>query len=126
MPSPKGAWKYVDLSPDMAVANQSEIVIKAAPCDGVIKQVRVAINTTLATGGGTLAVAKGSVNILKETNVDLQADLANATSELVDLSETEQDLKVTEGDLLKATWTLTTNAVTNAALCEIAIEPAEW
>jgi hypothetical protein len=110
----------------MAVANQSEIVIKAAPCNGVIKQARVAINTKLTTGGGTLALAKGSVNILSATNVDLQADLANATSELVDLSANEQDLKVTAGDLLKATWTLTTNAVTNAALCEIAIEPSTW
>lgn len=126
MPSPRGSWKYVDLSPDMAVANQSEIVIKAAPCNGVIKEVRVAINTLLATGAGTLALAKGSVNILKGTNVDLQADLVAATSELVELSATGQDLKVTKGDILKATWTLTTAAITNAALCEIAIEPSEW
>lgn len=126
MPSPKGAWVYVDLSPDMAVANQSEIVLKAAPVSGVIKQVRVAINTLLTTGGGTLALAKGGVNILSATSVDLQADLVAATSETETLTTTDQDLKVTEGDMLKATWTLTTNAVTNAAFCVVAIEPSDW
>lgn len=137
MASPKSAWRIVDLSPALAVANQSQLVLKPAPCAGRIVEIWVDINTLLTTGGGTLALAKGAANILSTTSINLQADLTAATAKKYVktpntasgesyLAQNDGTLRVAAGDALKATWTLTTVAVTNGASCLVVIEPDEW
>lgn len=127
MPTPRSAWLWLDLSPDMAVANTDELVIAAVPVAGTIKSVSICINTLLGAGGGTLAIAKGSANILSSATYNIGAtDLVAATPEFATLTTAGSTLKVAAGDLIKATWVLTTCAVTNAAQVLVAIEPAEW
>lgn len=130
MPTPRSAWRWVDLSPSIAVANTDVLVAKPAVCTGTIKEVWVGINTVLTTGGGTLAVAKGSATILSSSTYNLGAaatpDLVAATPESATLTTATSTLKVAQGDLLKATWVLTTAAITNAASCLVAIEPDSW
>lgn len=127
MPTQRSSWVYVDLSPQVAVANTNWLVAKPAPVTGTIKEVWLGINTLLTTGGGIVAVSKNSLNILSATNVDLQADLTAATPESQTLAANAATLRVVAGtDMLKAAWTLTTAAITNAASCIIAIEPDLW
>lgn len=130
MPTTRGAWVWVDLSPSIAVANTDVLVAKPAPVAGTIKSVWVGINTVLTTGGGTLAVKKAGVNILSSATYNLGAaatpDLVAATPELGTLTTATGTLKVAAGDLLSATWVLTTAAITNAASCFVAIEPDLW
>jgi hypothetical protein len=127
MPTPRSAWIWLDLSPDIAVANTDEIIIKAVPVAGTIKSVSIAINTLLGAGGGTLALAKGAANVLSSATYNIGAtDLVAATPEFATLTTAGSTLVVAAGDLLKATWTMTTAAVTNAASLLVAIEPAEW
>ncbi len=126
MPTPRSSWVYVDLSPSIAVANTAVLVAKPSPVAGTIKEVWVGINTVLTTGGGVVAVAKGAANILSATNVDLQSGVTAATPAKATLTTAQSTLKVAAGDLLKATWTLTTAAITNAATCLVAVEPDLW
>jgi hypothetical protein len=128
MPTQKSAWVYVDLSPNIAVANTDEIKVAASPVAGTIKEVWIGINTLLTTSGGTLAVANGSANVLSSTTYNLGAagDLVAATPESATLNTGTKNLEVSAGSLLKATWVLTTAAITNAATCIVAIEPATW
>lgn len=130
MSTPRSAWRWVDLSVSPAVANQAQLVIKPSPCAGTIKEVWIGINTVLTTGGGTLAVAKAGASIISSSTYNLGAaatpDLVAQTCESATLTTAGSTLKVAQGDLLSATWTLTTAAVTNAATCMIAIEPDTW
>lgn len=129
-PTPRSAWHWVDLSPDIAVANTNEIVAKPAGVAGTIKEIWVGINTILTTGGGTVAVAKGAVNVLSSTTYNLGAaatpDLVAATPESATLTTAPTSLEVAAASWLKATWTLTTAAVSNAAALLVAIEPDLW
>lgn len=130
MPTPEGSMKWVDLGISVPVANVDKIVIQPAPVAGTIKSIWVGINTVLTTAGGTLAVAKGSANLLSAATYALGAaetpDLVAATPELAVLTTVSGNLKVAAGDLLKATWVLTTAAVTNAGICLVGIEPDNW
>lgn len=130
MPTPSGATIWVDLSPTVAVANQSQLIAKPAPVAGTIKTVWVGINTILTTGGGILAVAKAGANVLSSASYNLGAaetpDLVAATPEAATLTTAPTTLRVAAGNLLAATWTLTTIAVTNAAMCLVGIEPDRW
>jgi len=130
MPTPRSAWHWLDLSPDIAVANTAELVGKPSPVAGTIREVWIAINTVLTTGGGVLALAKGGVNILSSTNYNLGAaatpDLVAATPESATLTTAQKSLRVAAGDWFTATWTLTTAAVTNAAAVLVGIEPDIW
>ncbi len=127
MPSQKSTWRWIDLSPQVAVANTNVLVEKPVPFAGVIKEAWLVINTILTTGGGVAALAKSSTNILSATNVNLGShttpDVTAATPKSLTLSTSTMDLKVATTDVLKATFTLTTAAITNAIGCLVAIEP---
>ena len=130
MPTPQSAWVWVDLSPKIAVANTNELVIKAAPLAGTIQSCLIGINTILTTGGGTVAVAKAGASIISSSTYNLGAaatpDLVAQTIEAATLTTAPTTLKVAANDLLSATWTLTTAAITNAACLLVAIEPDTW
>lgn len=126
MPTLRSSWVYVDLSPTISVANNDRLVVKPVPVAGTVKEVWVSVNTAVTTGGGLVAVAKGSTNLLSATNVDLQADLSAATPSSRTLTTNTASLKVATTDVLKATWTLTTIASTNSVGCLVAIEPDVW
>ena len=128
MPTQRSSWIWVDLSPTIAVANQNQTIVKPAPVAGTIKEVWIGINTILTTGGGTLAVANGSANVLSSTNYNLGSagDLAAGVHEAATLNTNTANLRVAAGGQLKATWVLTTAAITNGAACLVALEPDLW
>lgn len=130
MPTPQSAWVWVDLSPTVTVANNDRLVAKPAPVAGTIKKCIIGINTRVTTGGGVVLVSKNSVNILSAANQEIAsaaaASLADATPAEIALTTQATSLKVSVGDMLKATWTLTTVASTNAVCCLVAIEPDCW
>lgn len=128
MPTPRSAWVYLDLGTTIDVADTNKIVIAAAPVAGTIKEVWIGINTLLTTSGGTLAIAKGSANVLSSTTYNIAAggDLTAATPESATLTTAGSTLKVAAGDQFKATYVLTTAAVGNAATVIVAIEPDIW
>ena len=78
--------------------------------------------------GGTLAIAKGSANVLSSTTYNIAAggDLTAATPESATLTTAGSTLKVAAGDQFKATYVLTTAASGNAATVIVAIEPDIW
>jgi len=131
MPTTKSAWIWLDLSPYTTAADVSTVTVKGVPVAGTIKSIQLGVNAVLTTGGGIVAVAKGSVNVLSSTTYNLGAaatpDLVAATPEFATLTTAKTSLKVAAGDLLKATWTLTTfAATTNAITLLIGIEPDSW
>ena len=113
MASLKNSWVWVDLSPFPSAANASCLVAKPCPVEGTIKEVWMSINTLLAAGGGIAALSKNALNILSAASVDFETDLTAATSESQVLSTNNASLKVLTTDTLKATYTLTTIAITN-------------
>ena len=80
MPTPKGAWYWLDLSPYTTAADVSTVTVKGVPVAGTIKSIQVAVNAVLTTGGGIVALAKGSVNVLSSASYNLGAA---ATPDLV-------------------------------------------
>lgn len=128
MPTPRSAWVYLDLGTTIDVADKNKIEIAAAPVAGTIKEVWIGINTLLTTSGGTLAIAKGSANVLSSTTYNIAAggDLTAATPESATLTTAGSTLKVAAGDQFKATYVLTTAASGNAATVIVAIEPDIW
>ena len=112
----------------MAVANQNQTIVKPAPVAGTIKEVWIGINTLLTTSGGTLAVANGTANVLSSATYNLgnAGDLAAGVHESATLTTNTAALKVAAGDQIKATWVLTTAAITIGAACLVALEPAVW
>jgi hypothetical protein len=129
MPTTRGAYEWVDLSYMPFVANTNRIVSRPAPCAGTIKSVLIGVKTLLTTGGGILAVAKGSASILSSAsyNIGAAGDLVADTFEAATLTTAPTTLRVAAYDTLNATWTLTTAASTHSPfVCLIAIEPDTW
>ena len=131
MPTINSAWIYVDLGITVQATDVGAVVrVAPAPVAGTIKKVIVGMNTLLTTGGGTLAVAKGSTNILSSTTYSLASaaspDLVAATPEEATLSASATALKVAALDQLKATWTLTTATIGYGGTCVVVIEPDYW
>lgn len=126
MPTLHGSWIWVDMSPFTSAANANVYVIKPVPVAGTIKEVRMSMVEALATGGGIMTLHKNTVNILSSASLNLEADFASLTAESEVLTTNAASLKVTTADSLKALFTLTTFAITNAIGCLVAIEPDVW
>jgi hypothetical protein len=127
MPTLNSSWVYVDLSPTIGIADHAYLITKPVPVEGTVKQVWLSINTVLAAAAGVVAISKNAVNLLSATNVDLATGLTGGVAASQTLSTTAASLKVLTTDTLKATWTLTTVAVTDSMGCLVAIEPsATW
>lgn len=128
MPTPRSAWVYLDLGTVIETANKNKIVVAVSPVAGTVKEVWIGINTLLTTSGGTLAIAKGSANVLSSAtyNIGAGGDLVAATPESATLTTAGSSLKVAAGDQFKATYVLTTAASGNAATVVVAIEPSVW
>jgi hypothetical protein len=117
MPSPRNTWIPIDLS----MQGASTINMEAAPgVAGVIRQVTA--GTNVIPTAGTLALAKGTVNILKDTNQDLAA-LTAGTAKDLELASAVETLRIKATDVLKAVWTITTAGSYVAGACTIWIEP---
>lgn len=131
MTTPFGSWLWFDLSPKSALA--STVNQKAAvpvPVAGTIKEVWVGGMTTLTTGGGTLGVYKYvgtvSANVLSAATVDLQSGITAGVPAKATLTTAPTTLRVAAGDMLLASWVLTTVVTTNAHTVMVAVEPDNW
>lgn len=121
MPGPLSTWVAYDLSLPAAATGYKEAVVRAA---GTVKEVWVGSNVLMTAGN--VAVAKGSTNLLAETNVDLAAsggDVAAGVGEAITLATGNAALRVAAGDILKATWTVTTAGNFVAGSCIVWVEP---
>lgn len=128
MPSLRSAWEPFDLGCRAAAYSNGDTVKVQVPVPfaGTIKEVWVGALTTVTTGGGIVALAKGSTNILSASNVDLQSGLTAGTAALQTLAANGQTLKVAAGDILSALWTLTTVGSFDGGACRVYIEPDNW
>lgn len=126
MPTPRSAWIPVDLGLGMDnadIANGDVVVVARPACHaGTIREVWV-VADALPTAG-TVAFAKGSTNILSDTNVNL-ASLTADTAAAQTLSTNAQALRVAETDMLKATWTFTTIGSGDGFGAIVWVEPDE-
>jgi hypothetical protein len=141
MPSPRGNWYPIDLSikqDQVDLANGDTVVVGGVvPTAGVVKEIWA--GQTIAPTAGTLAVEKQTstaVSLLATANVALEsttyfptADIASHTAKKLTPSTSNAVLTVAAGDLLTATWALTTITVAGADdlyTCVVLVEPNEW
>ncbi|MFA6046256.1 MAG: hypothetical protein WC718_14830 [Phycisphaerales bacterium] len=129
MPTPYGFRQYFDLSikGDEADLADNDVVIVGvvSPFSGTIKQVMA--GCYVLPTGGTLAVDVNGTSVLAAT-LNLNTGLTAATGKDLTLATTPTSLRVTKGQFIRATYTLTDITVTDDALpsCVVAVEPDGW
>lgn len=142
MPTPRGAWYSIDLSikQDEVDLSNGEVVVVGGICPwaGTVKEVWVGLSILPTTG--TLAVAKSNqvggtagtaVSLISAATTDLSSATVYTvhTASQMTLSSSTEVLKVAAGDILTATWTLTSITVAGADdlfLCTVLVEPNVW
>lgn len=136
MPSPRGNWYAIDLSykGDQAdIANGDVMVVGGiVPFAGVVKEVWV--GQTILPTAGTIAVTKQAstpVTLVSGATVDLTSTtiFTTHTAAQQTLSTSGAALAVAAGNILTATWTMTTITVAGADdlyTCVVLVEPALW
>ena len=117
MTVPKKHWIAVDLSFSGTTTGKIEAVAGVAG-----RVVLVVCGTNVKPTTGTLALAKGTTNILSATNVNL-ASLTNGTAAEQTISTVTKNITVAATDVFKATWTLTSAGSFVAGACKVYIEP---
>lgn len=131
MTTPFGSWLWFDLSPKGALASTKDIEAGVPmPVAGTIKEVWVGGKTTLTTGGGTLGVYKYvgtvSANVLSAATIDLQSGITAGVPAKATLTTAPTTLRVAAGNMLVASWILTTVVTANDHTCLVAVEPDVW
>lgn len=129
MATPLSGWLWVDLGQKAVEVNGEQTKTSfTVPMDGTIMEVWVGQQTLHASGGAVVALAKyvGTVssNILSAATVDLSAGTAGVGAKQV-LTTATAPLKVSAGNMLVASWTLTTAVAPPISLL-VGIEPAHW
>lgn len=123
-----GFRKEFDLGIKMTANDESNgdvVTVTVAPgFAGTVVGIRV-IMPVLPTAA-TLAIAKGTTNLLTATNLDLAADIVAATVKTATLSTSNLALKFAATDYFSATWTLTTVGSMTGAGCTVIVEPDEF
>jgi hypothetical protein len=137
MPSGRGNWYAVDLSykgDQVDLANGEVIVVGGiVPFAGVVKEVWV--GQTILPTTGTIAVTKQAttpVTLLSGATVDLTSTTifsAVHTAVQQTLSTSGAAVAVAAGNILTATWTLTSITVAGADdlyTCTVLVESDAW
>lgn len=129
MASPLSGWLWVDMGQKAIEVNGEQTKTSyLMPMDGTIMEVWVGQATLHASGGAVVALAKYvgtvSANILSAANIDLSAGTAGIAAKQV-LTTAGAPLGVKAGNILVASWTLTTAVAPPISLL-IGIEPAYW
>jgi len=117
MPGPRTSWLVFDLNLQGATTATVETVI---PFAGLIQEVWV--GTAVIPTTGTLAIAKAGTNILSATNVNLAA-LAAGVGASQTLATANTTKRVAAGNVLKATWTISSAGSFVGGSCHVFIEP---
>ncbi len=121
MPGLRTSWIALDLGYSGTTTGYREA---AVPVNGTIMEAWAGSNV-LPTAG-TLAVAKGSTNILASTNINLASSGGNLTAGVASslaLATANSARRVSAGDVLKATWTITTAGSFVGGSCIVFVEP---
>lgn len=121
MPGPRSSWIPLSLGYSGTATGYVEA---AVPVPGVIKEVWVGSNVLMTAGN--VAVAKGSANILSAPSVNLAAsggDVTAGTAASQTLATASTTQRVAAGDILKATWTVTTAGSFVCGSCIVWVEP---
>lgn len=131
MTTPFGSWLWFDLSPKSALASTvNQVVGVPMPVSGTIKEVWVGAQTTLTTGGGTVGVYKYvgtvSANVLSAATVNLQSGVTAGVPAKATLTTAPTTLRVAAGNMLIASWVLTTVVTVNTHTVLVAVEPDNW
>jgi len=142
VPTPRGAWYSLDLSikEDQADVANSDVVVVGGICHkaGTVKEILV--GETILPTTATLAIYKNNqVSGTAGTPVTLLSaattELASATvytahaASAMTLSTSHESLQVAAGDILTATWTMTSITLAGADdlfCCTVLIEPNVW
>ena len=120
-------WYKVELSLRMDnadIADEDAVIVAGnVPFAGKIKEAwcGAAVLPTTAT----LALAKGSTNILTDATVDVAA-LTAGTAAKQTLAAGVASLRVAAGDMLTATWTFTVIGPGDGFAAQVWIEPDEF
>lgn len=131
MTTPFGSWLWFDLSVKGPLASTKDVeVCIPMPVAGTVKEVWAGGKTTLTTGGGTLGVYKYagtvSANVLSASTIDLQSGITAGVPAKATLTTAPTTLRVAAGNLLVASWVLTTVVTTNSHTLMVAVEPDNW
>lgn len=137
MPTPRGAWYALDLSikQDEADLANGEVVVVSGICPRAGKVKEVWIGESILPTTGTVAVAKQNsgtaVTLLGSATANLASSTAFTahTAASQTLTSSTESLSVAAGDILTATWTLTSITVAGADdifCCTVMIEPNAW
>ena len=121
MPSLRSSWIPLDLGLQGATTAVKEV---AVPVAGVVKEVWVGAQVLATTG--TCAVAKGTINLLTATNVNLASDIAAGVAASQTLATAATTLRVAAGNIIVATWTINTAGSFTGGACLVWIEPDIW
>jgi len=132
MPSPRGSWYPLDLSikaDEVDLANGEVVVVSGiVPAAGTVVEIWVGLSILPTTA--TLAVAKGGVTLLSAATTDLSSSTVYTVHTASQMTLASGGVKkVAAGDMLTATWTLTSITVAGADdlfLCTVLIEPDVW
>ena len=130
MPSPNTGRLYFDLGmkiDNKILANGDVVIIcLPVPVDGVVKSIYLCED--IKVGAGTIAVqrARGTndLSLLTAATYNLATPTANIGTALV--LATAPCLKLLAGDMLRATWTLTTVGSEDGLGCIVEVEPTVW
>ena len=120
MPSPTGNWKPFHLDHTVATTNT---VYCCPGIAGIVRQVTTFAPVVASTG--TLAVSKGTQNLLAAATVDLNA-AASTTPANQTLATSTAPLTITATDYLKAIWTISSAGSYAGGACTVYVEPFEW
>lgn len=124
MPTPRSGWLLLALGLQGA---SSAVRNAAVPCAGTVKEIWVGAQVLMTTGN--VAVAKGAINLLSATNVSLAAsggDVSAGVAASQTLATAATTKRVAAGDILVATWTVTTAGSFVGGACSVLIEPDTW
>lgn len=132
MPTPRGAWYPLDLSikADEADLANGEVVVVSGivPTAGTVVEIWVGLSILPTTA--TLAVAKGGVTLLSAATTNLASSAVYTVHTASQMTLASGGVKkVAAGDMITATWTLTSITVAGADdlfLCTVLVEPDVW
>ena len=139
MPTPMGSWYDIDLGikQDEDDAANAEVVITGGcvPWAGTVKEIWVGLNVVLTTG--TLAVVKCAstdISLLAAATANLASTTTFPAATLfkgvkMALTTETTALHVNAGDMIRATWTITSftaQTIDQTFTCLVRIEPEVW
>ena len=135
MPTPRGAWVMLDMSPKMDNAEfgdgDSVMITGLVPVNGYIREAWYGVGIAFPAGNLQLhkfTASNASINLLTAVNVSIgsAAISGNIATTIPNLASNLAVLRVLAGQTIRATWTFTTVGAGDGPSCQVWIEPEVW